>query len=515
MRPPWSLRGYGPAVALAAAIVLMVVLVPSKSSTSGSGASQVLPLPPARATAGAGMPVTGDVAQCARRTLQVPADAYSPPCVSFTGDNGGATAPGVTAKTIVVSYRQTADGNYVSLIEKLLAGGDKAFKADTNADLQRTVEGLVDYFNRTFQLYGRTIKVVPYPATGSAATELFGGGQAGATADAVSVATSIHAFADVTAGTAPYADELTRRHVVALGVPYVSDQWFQARRPYAWSMTPSCTFVSEAAEEFEKAELLNRPAAYAGGVLKNKPRKLAIIAPDNPEYQRCAREGIKGLGVDGRNVLSLSYPLNLGAARATAGALITRLKADGITTVECACDTTMPIYLTTLATQQDYHPEWGVHGTALIDTDPAGQLYDQAQWAHAFGTSTVGNQPAFDRDPGVVAYRSVRSDRPANITESLYDQIYQLFLGVQMAGPDLTPTTFERGLFAYPRHVGVDGAWQFGPGKYTPQVDAQVVWWNPQRRSAFNGRLGGYVAAGPRYLVGTLARHPRLNLFTP
>src|SRR5262249_48342556 len=152
-------------------------------------------------------------------------------------------------------------------------------------------------------------------------------------------------------------------------------------------------------------------------------------------------------------------------------------------------------YLTRQAAQQGYYPEWGVRGTALIDSDGVGQLYDQSEWAHAFGTTALGRPLPLERNAGVVAYRSVRPDRPANVTESLYDQMYELAIGIQLAGPTLTPATFEAGMFAYGRHSGPDGAWQWGPGKYTPEADAQVIWWDPRRPSAFNGRPGAYVAA--------------------
>ena len=33
---------------------------------------------------------------CPDRAEQIPGDPYSPPCIQFSGDNGGATAKGVT-----------------------------------------------------------------------------------------------------------------------------------------------------------------------------------------------------------------------------------------------------------------------------------------------------------------------------------------------------------------------------------------------------------------------------------
>ena len=46
-------------------------------------------------------------APCGGQTEQVPGDPYSPPCIAFSGNNGGATSPGVIANAINVTYRIT------------------------------------------------------------------------------------------------------------------------------------------------------------------------------------------------------------------------------------------------------------------------------------------------------------------------------------------------------------------------------------------------------------------------
>ncbi|MGH9112898.1 MAG: hypothetical protein ACRDZN_11475, partial [Acidimicrobiales bacterium] len=78
-------------------------------------------------------------------------------------------------------------------------------------------------------------------------------------------------------------------------------------------------------------------------------------------------------------------------------------------------------------------------------------------------------------------------------------QVLTVALGVQMAGPDLTPETFEAGLFAYPGGDGPAGAWKFGPEHYTPVTDIREIWWDPDATSPFNGKQGTYVDNGQRY----------------
>ncbi len=491
------LGGYGPVAALVVAFVLMVTLVPSKEPVAARGGGGGGAAAPAASTEG--RPATGLGQPCPDRTDQVRDDPYSPPCFTFTGDNGGATSSGVTGDTITISYRATSDPDYMSTIQAL-AKSD--IPPDTPDDIKRTVEGLVEYFNEHFQFWGRKIKLVPYDAKGTVIGEIFGGGQDAATADAVKAATEVQPFADISAITEPYANALTRRKIIALGAPYVSDEWFTERRPYGWSIAPSCTLVSKAATEVATKLLLGKPAAYAGDELKNTTRKIAVISPDNPEYQRCTDSGLATIKAAGFDVLRLSYTLDLTTMPNQAASLISRLKDAGITSVACGCDPLLPVFLTGKAKEQGYVPEWLVMGTALTDSDFAGQLYDQSEWAHAFGASALGDQLPLTGNLAYKAYTSVRPDKPANSAELLYFQLYQLAIGLQMAGPDLTPETFETGMFNAPERTGEGGTWKFGPGKYTPQTQARQIYWDPDKVSVLDGKKGAYVVGVKRFRLG-------------
>jgi hypothetical protein len=85
--------------------------------------------------------------------------------------------------------------------------------------------------------------------------------------------------------------------------------------------------------------------------------------------------------------------------------------------------------------------------------------------------------------------------------EELYYLMYVLVIGLQMAGPNLTPETFEAGMFAYPDRFGPRGTWDFGPGDYTPTNDYREIWWDPDRTSTQNDRQGAWAQLdnGRRY----------------
>lgn len=491
--------GYLPLVVVAALFAGMVVLVPS-DLPNGSAAGNAREVAEGQPASGWGETVTA----CADRALQVEGDGYSPPCFAFEGTNGGATSRGVTADEITVSYRMTADPNLL----KILADQAGIPLDETPEDLVRTAEGLVDYFNQNFQFYGRQIRLERVSGSGSVITELTGGGQDRAVNDALKVADETQAFADVTALTQPYADALSDNAVVNIGAPYMSREWFVDRRPYAWSNFPDCTVSSEASSEVAVQAILGHPAKYAGGDLADRDRTLAIVAPNNLEYQQCVDAAVEVIEGAGHEIAhNLDYILDLATIPDTARSMIAQLKSEGVTSVALACDPIMASALAATAETQNYEPEWLVVGVGFNDLDLVGQIIAKNsgdQWSRAFGGTPWGAQQAFGTSIGYQAYKSVRDDEPSLLIDIVYFQLLELAIGLQMAGPDLTPTNFETGMFAYPEGTGTAGTWDFEPEHYTGVVDIRVFWWDPAQPSLFNNDPGAYVDDGTRVRQGDL-----------
>ncbi|MGH8993982.1 MAG: ABC transporter substrate-binding protein, partial [Acidimicrobiia bacterium] len=470
---------------------------------------------PATARSGATVPGPGSqsavappgagpgVHPCANRAAQVPNDPYSPPCLTFTGDNGGATSRGVTATDIVVSAR------IGGLPDFSQAPSDKGpaatFRVDAE-EIQRTMAGLADYFNSRFQLYGRQLRLAFFEGKGNFTNEIQGGGQEEVEADAISVADEMKAFAELNAFTAPFGDALARRGVVNFGAPYMSQEWMAERRPYVWSVATDCTFIQQSVTDYRLKRLTGRPAAHAGGALQGKPRTFAVIAPENPWYQQCVEAGERVARAAGNPTqANIKYKLDFGTLSNQAASVIAKLRSENITTVLCGCDPAFPVFLTAKAEEQAYQPEWIVTGAALVDIDVLGQLYQQDQWARAFGVSFLGPMQPLRSTLGYAAFKVMRpEEEPSPLVDILYYQMYLLALGVHMAGPGLTPDSFEAGMLAYPGGSGLAGTWDFTPGRYTPTVDAREIYWDPERTSPQNGEKGAYVetAPGKRYRPG-------------
>jgi hypothetical protein len=525
-------RGYGPFFMLAALVVGMAAFVPSRvpprtsgvtagaadatragtgdASAAGPGTTDgaataldgtvTTAAPGAEATDGATVVAAAGVQPCADRDLQIPGDPYSPACLVFAGDNGGNTWEGVDATEIHVAVRQTQDAGAEAALAEILG----AELADTRADVDRTILGLADYFNQNFQMYGRRLVIDLYPGQGSLGAELLGNGRDKAEIDATYVAEELHAFADLSGSTEPYADALSRRGVLAFGTPLLSREWHTARRPYVWSVLPDCSVVTEVAAEYTLARLADRPALFAGGDLQGRPRRITALAPDNSWYQECVdagREILRATGYD-YDVEPISYQLNLSTMSNQAANIIPRLRSEGVTTILCGCDPIFPVFLSGVANRDGYYPEF-VSG---YEQDVFGQLWEPEFTKHAFGVSPLG--PSQSQAPyesaGYAAYKTVRDDEPANGIGLIYYQMYMLVLGVQMAGPNLTPETYEQAMFGLPEMFGPAGLWTFGPGDYTPMADYHEMYWDPEKISSFNGEPGSWVDPNPgqRYRHG-------------
>ncbi len=534
------LRGYGPLAALVVLLLLVTMLVPSRpqedeqlTQFGGETTAGLAPAPgtvpaagnlPAGTTptvtgpqAAAGSPnapvaptagskgdrsgtaaVAGRTAKtCSGGTKQDGNSAYSPPCLVWDGkNNGGATARGVTKDTITIAYRDIGNPLGDSDSELAKTAEKKGIVASPEAT-ERTRAALLEYFNRTYELYGRKVKIVTYKGRGDAIKELGGTGQEGANADGLKVAQEIGAFADMTAISQPYLDALVRQKVIAFGGLHLPSTYYRQRAPYAWGQLVDCTaLLSSAVDLISKRLPPSGNATRAGSAaLRQKPRKFGLVVPDDAVYAQCineARPKLKAAGVDFAK--EIRYSLEIAKLQQEAPNMAAQLKAAGVTTVVLVTDPILPFFLSGSATQQDFWPEWFLSGTVLTDADVAGQFYDQDQWQFTYGQSYLADIKQGQASESYRAYKKIRDDEPTMTRDLDYYSLLMLFIGLQMAGPNLTPQTFARGLFSYPGADGPLGHWSWGPDDYTAIDDAREIYYDRRALSAFNNQPGRYVS---------------------
>jgi hypothetical protein len=273
------------------------------------------------------------------------------------------------------------------------------------------------------------------------------------------------------------------------------------------------TEVAEFAAEFAAKRLAGGNADFAGGSIQGAPRVIATLAPNNPWYQESvivARQRFEDLSgtPSGPNY---EYLLDLGQLSNQASELIPRMKADGVTTVICGCDPIFPVFLSGVAARENFFPEFIIAGTALTDADVVGQLWNQEFASHAFGVSPL---QAFVPPTQTIAYQAFKSVRPgeepAFSVDLIYYQMYELVIGLQMAGPNLNPSTYQSGMYDYPPQSGPVGLWDFGPGDHTSADDVREIYWDRNAVSGYNGRPGAYIGVNnsQRYLRDQLPSGP-------
>jgi len=452
-----------------------------------------------------------------RGTAAVPS-FFAPECFApFAGDNGGATAGGVTGDTItVVLYRAPDD-------DAILDAISGAVTDDTPADTVATYRGLLPYFERYYETYGRRVELVEYQATGGAIDEV------AARAAAAEIAEEIKPFA-VFGGPAitnAFSDELGARGIVHIGAGGPSAEYFVERDPYLFGVGMSAWQLRQHLIEYLGKQLANQPAVHAGDPeLAAANRVFGLVYLDSGSTTTVGadalRDGLAGFGADLAVTATYSNPLDVSAE---APGIIARLKDAGVTSVILSGDPLTPATFTRVATDQGYFPEWIVAGSPLADTTVFARTYDQQQWANAFGISTLVARSDPQLSNGRRLYRwSACAEPPAQDTiELIYPNPAVFFSTLQRVGPNLTPETFRTALFTAdptPRGITspslswglpVKGRW--GEPDYQGIDDATELWWDVSATGPDeNGREGSgmyaYVDGGRRYLAGEWPQRP-------
>ena len=445
--------------------------------------------------------------------LAVP-DFFAQPCFApFTGDNGGATAPGVTGQDITIVYYE---GQETDPIIAYIT--DAIHVDDTNADQFATMKELIRYYETYYELYGRKVNLVTFEGTGNATDEV------AARADAQQIALQYKPFA-VFGGpalTSAFADELAAHKVICIGcTPGQPASFYSDRDPYVWGLDGSPLQKQQHVVEFLTKQIIGKPASHGGDAVKDQPRKLGLLYLEtsgaSKELADTFAAAMTAAGSPFAQVIA--YQLDPTTIQATATQVITKLKAAGVTTIVFNGDPVAPRDFTKEATAQEYFPEWVVAASTLVDISAFARTYDQEQWTHAFGVTQLAARTPTDQIGPFFIYKwFTGADPPADGTIGVIAPNPALFFaGIQGVGPNLTPETFRDALMVLPGtsdglvisqpflSYGDHGYW---PDKdYLGVDDATEIWWDPAATGPDEIRKEGvgmyqFVDGGKRYLPG-------------
>ena len=469
---------------------------------NGSVDANLLPPPPLRGTGG--VPSDKD---CVGNPPRQTEDPLSPPCVAyFGGDNGGATYPGVTGQEIrIVYYVQdsvNADGQtyldgFYDLDQPPNAWPDAAY----------ALRGLEVYFNGRFQTYKRHVHFYlhvsssdnPSPTTNreAAATDF----------------QRAHPFAALTffqsGDESDYLHAMADRGVLNFGSAQGRDAAFYRGYPgLIWGYLPTVDLQARQFSSLLCKAIFNRPVKFSGDGNLGAPRKVGLLYPDNPsfpgmlEFTKMVENGVKSCGgsfFPKHAFADIGYTVN--SSHPEASRVATQNMADffqnGVTTIVWTQGYQVS-HTQAAAKMPNYHPEWVVAGDGSLDgyepnaASNGGQ--DASEWAHAWVMSNQGLTPA---TPQTQCYQAIMSADPqggnhpsfggstaANTycgNYTFYEDLRQMFTGIQVAGPRLTPQSMDQGFHAIPHISSSDPsvpACFYDPGDYTCVKDAVTMWWD-------------------------------------
>jgi hypothetical protein len=448
---------------------------------------------------------------------------FAPECYApFEGDNGGATASGVTADSIkVVMYQGPDDDPIINYLTDAIAVDD------SNADVEQTARDMLEMFQSYYEFYGRTIDLETYVSTGLASDEVT------ARADAVRIAEESEPFVVLggPALTSAFADELAARDIMCIGcTPGQPASWYAERDPNVWGLAISAQQARTHAREFIAKQLVGKNAEHAGdAAFQGQPRKFGVVyISSSPESATINEEFANGLRDDGADVAEvLPYTLDPGTIQAQAAQIIAKLKASGVTSVVLVADGIAPRDFTNEATAQDYFPEWVIAAPAGPELTAFARTYDQQQWANAFGVIHNTAARVTPEQSGFFAlYDWYKGTEPpvSAITIGVLMPNFTLFYAIlQDTGPNLTHETWRDALFA---NAGTTPAISqpfltYGDKGFWPETDysgvddGTIIWWDPTATGPDEILKEGtgmytFVDGGTRYLPGEYPTEDKL-----
>ena len=478
------------------------------SSTAGQAGGSATPPPPPPPPP----PPQGGASQygCApgNPPLQWPS-VYSVPCrPAFTGNNGGATFPGVTSTqvNVVVSFfgQQQTDG----IINDTTAQSSQQL---------RTLNDMQKYFNSHAMMYNRKLQL--YYATEASATDQ----ESSQRSDVDNAISKYHPVAAMVEGTPPEIDEYTKNHIVTDHWETFEERFLESEAPYAWGQNGPTDDAKLGAEWICKQIKGYPPIKGVTTGLATfdpkAPRKFGSIEGNLAYFNTgpTLLAGLKTCGVD-----SLDQAVGIDRSDDIQTALL-KDQNNGVTSIILNIDLVDDLIIMAQADAIGYYPEWITDGWGGFDQDaylmrdgPADQL------VHTFGLATT----EINKNPNdMECYRAVASVDNGFVAHPLYCHIYWEMLshlvdGIELNGPHLTGPSLAKTYSTLP-NVPISPANNWAMiGNYSDPhrrswADAGTVYWWDANHVDADGGTGTYAYGdcAARYFAGTFPTRPA-HIFT-
>ena len=515
------------------------------SGSVGTLGAAPAPLDLPTGEAGGSAVKTPSTKRCVGNPPRQSEDPLSPPCVaSFQGDNGGTTYHGVTREEVRVVLHFNGGGQecYYTRpceplpINKIYDLTDPPAEGEpTRVKLYRNWQR---YYNERYQTYGRFVRMFIYWGPGDGSPE------ARRTA-AATVLKEIKPFAVLeylSWNSEPFVDTILGRGIMSFGGRNLRRAETYRKFPgLMWSFAPPAEYLSETFSSFICTKAKPYPTSFSGNPGQNgTARTFGFVSTNNqtqPQYlaiARLVRQKTEACGV--RYAADATYPacpgLSVTNNEDEAATAIALMQSKGVTTiVQPGC---WESQLTRAANAVSYFPEWLTTDYRGFERSEVGQIgQDQNVWSRAWVVTPQTLQNAQGgipvEPPCLDAYLSVdptidKDSFEPNTACEVYNDLRQLFTGIQVAGPKLHPKTIEKGFRAIPPKPSTgpnQPSCYYLPGDYTCVKDAVAQWWDssapgentggPAPTKGFSGcyRMGN---DGNRYLPGDWPEGDILNM---
>ncbi|MHB1446190.1 MAG: type 1 periplasmic-binding domain-containing protein, partial [Acidimicrobiales bacterium] len=469
---------------------------------------------------------------------QVGPTFYMPACSATYTPDPQATMTGVSPTKINFIYylgQGNAQVNAILNEENLAANPQQECVA---------IKAFTAELNKRWEFYGRKLVSLDGPGNHSGLAEggcnfPFFQGQCNLTppdipcfqAEADLVASLHPAFVIAPTAYPAFEIRLAQDHIVvaggSAGGENIPESYYNQLAPYYYNVFPSGTQTVTQLAEFYCKKLSGKPVQYAGRgpsdviPLTGSPpiRKVGIIYPENNGdptqkisadlFAHLVSGGECGSPNDGTQ--EFAYASNINTAQQQADTIVAGIKNAHITTVVCLCDPIAPVFFTNTLDQQQYHPEFLIPGSGLLDYDVLAQLYNANEMKYAFGPSELADAIPFAQSDAVKAWQDAGNSGEPDQTQNLNWAYFNLMgNAIQAAGPDLTPGNIRQGLSAQPSQGGTptEAALAYnGSYPWTGIKDFRQVYYCPTKISPINGKPGAYVAlnGGQRKQLGQLS----------
>jgi len=487
------------------------------SGVEGGGAPGSLPPP----LEGVGT-VVSDL-RCVGNPPRQTEDPMSPPCVAyFDGDNFGATYQGVTEDEIKILIY--IDG---AIRDLGTARGQEVRPAGTYYDLVndtpqdddtvwvRVARGWQKYFNERYQTYGRYVHFYVYFSAADKSPEA-------RRADAADNYKTVTPFATISEATFSgggdaYLDSMAKRGVLNFGSFLGQEASFYERYPkLIWGFMPSLEIQAEQYADVLCEKYVGNPVDHSNQSA-GQPRKFGLFFTTDPGFDTLRRfkdnvmrrfTACGGTVVTEQTFPKAGYSVdNSNTPRYATDAALAFRQA-GVTTIIWPGG--LEAKLSVAAARINYYPEIIIAGDGQTDGDFAQATQDPTFWDNAM---VVSNQPEVpERFQDELCFQAYRSSNPtahqrdaSSYACDLYTNLRQLFIGIQVAGPRLGPTSIDKGFHAIPAVRSTNTqtpACFYLPDDYTCVKDYVLGLFDstahndPQRPGCYR------FAEGRRYLLG-------------